>query len=465
MRGEAIISVGQEPLARTVGADVAVPVFGGRFVRYVNLDNAATTPPLEDVWQKLAEIIPWYGSVHRGAGFKSAASTRVLDQSVRIIRKFSDASSESDMVVFGSNTTACVNHLARRLNLTPESTVVISDAEHSSNVLPWKKYCPVIETPADSSGAIDLTRLEDVLKSRHVRLVAVANASNVTGAIQNVHGVARLAHVYGAEVLVDAAQSIAHRKLERRSPESPEHLDYVVYAGHKMYAPFGVGVLVGPKSVFENGWPDQPGGGTVVLIDEGHIVWSDLPSREQGGTPNYFGIVALALTCEELSRIGFDAITAHEKALTDHAIMLFSNLDAVQFYQTPQNETRDRVAVFPFSVSGFNHALVGAYLGVEQGIGVRSGPLCQYALVRTLLKITKRESALIRQQVENGDRRQLYGIVRASCGLNTTLGDLDALADALKALRCDGPSARYEQGLDGEFRAVGWSPRLPFELF
>jgi cysteine desulfurase / selenocysteine lyase len=270
MRGEAITSVGNLPLARTVGDDVPVPVFGGRCVRYVNLDNAATTPPLEAVWQKLAEVIPWYGSVHRGAGFKSAVSTRVLDQSVQIIRRFSDASSGSDMVLFGSNTTACVNHLARRLNLTPKSTVVISAAEHTSNVLPWKKYCPVIEAPADGSGAIDLTRLEQVLKSRQVRLVAVANASNVTGAIQDVYGVARLAHSHGAEVFVDAAQLIAHRKLERRSPDSPEHLDYVVYAGHKMYAPFGVGVLVGPRHVFEDGWPDQPGGGTVS--DFGRVI-------------------------------------------------------------------------------------------------------------------------------------------------------------------------------------------------
>jgi cysteine desulfurase / selenocysteine lyase len=194
-------------------------------------------------------------------------------------------------------------------------------------------------------------------------------------------------------------------------------------------------------------------------------VWSDLPSREQGGTPNYFGIVALALTCEALSEIGFGAIVAHEKALTQHAEKLFSNLDRVRLHRIPQSEGPDGIAVFPFSVSGFDHALVGAYLGVEQGIGVRSGPLCQYALVRNLLKVTKHESALIREQVKKGDRRQLYGIVRASCGLNTTLADLDLLSDALGTLLSDGPSARYEQGLDGEFRAVGWRPALPFHLF
>lgn len=455
------MNIAETPLAHLLGADLHVPVLGGGKSRYINLDNAATTPALVRVWNRLAEIMPWYGSVHRGAGFKSVVSTRIFEAALERILNFSDGHSETDALILGWNTTSCVNNLARRLNLDRDSLVVLSEIEHSSNVLPWRKFAPVTECRSSADGTIDLDRLESILKSRRARLVAITAASNVTGALVDVHAVARLAHQYGAQIFVDAAQLVAHRKLERRPADSPEHLDFVAYAGHKMYAPFGIGVLVGKRATFNHGWPDTPGGGTVKLIDGDEILWADLPEREQGGTPNFPGVIALSEACSALTEIGFERIVEHEQALTTHAKSRLGQNPGVKIHKALNEKGPDSIALFPFSLDKYHPALVGAFLGIEHAIGVRAGHLCQYELVRRLLGVDEGERKRIFAEVESGDRRHLYGIVRASCGLGTTIHDIDALGDALYELIEHGTKAQYVQGLDGEYLAQNWSPELP----
>lgn len=291
-----------------------------------------------------------------------------------------------------------------------------------------------------------------------MRLVAVTAASNVTGAILDVHRMAALAHSYGSQIFVDASQFIAHRKLDRKPAQSPEHLDFLAYSGHKMYAPFGVGVLIGPKDTFSKGWPDEAGGGTINLIDGDEIVWAGLPSREQGGTPNFPGVVALAEACCALEEIGFERIADHERALIRHVRTHLLDLPRVTFYRDLDSLGRESVAVFPFGVDGYHHFLVSAFLGYERGIGVRAGHLCQYALIRRLLSVSEEDRFRIRQEVASGDRRRMYGLVRASCGIATTLDELDILSNALHDLVDQGPAASYEQGMDGECQIRGWTP-------
>jgi cysteine desulfurase/selenocysteine lyase len=460
--GEIVMSEGREPLARLLGADLQVPVWGGGSRRYINLDNAATTPPLERVWNKLAEVMPWYGSIHRGAGYKSLLSTHVFEESLKRIHGFCDGDYANDVLILGVNTTSCANHLARRLNLSPDSLVITSELEHTSNLLPWRKHASTLRCRTAPDGLIDLAHLESILKTRPTRLVAVTAASNVTGIIVNVHAVAALAHRYGAQIFVDAAQFVAHRKLDRRPADSPEHLDYVAFSGHKMYAPFGVGVLIGDRKCFSQGWPDVAGGGTIRLIDGEEIVWAELPGREQGGTPNMAGVVGLAEACATLEQIGFEQIEAHERALTRHAQKLFPKIKGSSTYRSFDLVNSDSVAVFPFSVSNHHHSLIAAFLGVERGIGVRAGHLCQHELVRRFLSISEDDRVRIRHEVESGNSRNMYGVVRASCGIGTTTDDLDALVDALVLLAERGTEAKYHQSADGEYHADGWAPEFTF---
>lgn len=448
------MSLEYQPLAKLLGADLTVPVFGDDVRRYVNLDNAATTPVLQSVWDGLAEIMPWYGSVHRGAGFKSVVSTQLFEDATERILRFSDADPEKDTLVFGLNTTSCINHLARRLRMTREAIVVASEMEHSSNLLPWKKHATLIKCASTSEGLVDLNHLEDILRSHKVRLVAVTAASNVSGVVVDVHTIAKLAHQYGAHIFVDAAQYVAHRKVRRFSQVAAEHLDFLAFAGHKMYAPLGTGVLVGPREVFNKGWPDAPGGGTVHLIDGEQIIWAVLPERERGGTPNFIGIVALAEACRVLTEIGFEKIADHENLLTEELRQRLLLLPEVMVHRPLTPSTQDRVALFPFSVRDRHHGLVATFLGAEHAIGVRSGQLCQFEFVNHLLGVSLSDRAQIVAEVKSGDRRRVPGIVRASCGLGTTIRDLDALTNALHQLMMDGPRAIYQQQLDGEFQIV-----------
>jgi selenocysteine lyase/cysteine desulfurase len=459
------MTIGTIPLARLLGDNIQVPLLGGERSRYINLDNAATTPPFQRVWDRLGEVMPWYGSIHRGAGFKSVISTQLLEESLATILRFSDGDPATDMLALGWNTTSCLNHLARRLQLNNDSFVVTSDTEHSSNILPWRKHAKVLECRASADGKLDYDYLENLIKKNPVALVAVTGASNITGAVTDIHRVASLAHQYGARVLIDAAQLVAHRKIERRPAGSADHLDFVVYGAHKMYAPFGIGVLVASKEIFREGWPDVVGGGTIKLIDGEEIIWSDLPERESGGTPNFPGVIALAEACKVINEIGFDKIEEHEGALLQRASEKLSGVPHISIFRPLDGPNHQGAAVIPFSLPRYHHSLVAAFLGAERGIGVRAGHLCQFELMRRFLNVTKEQRIKVREDIKAGDKRSLYGVVRASCGLGTTTTDIDTLAEALHDLAAGRLKGQYEQGIDGEYRARDWAPALPISEF
>jgi selenocysteine lyase/cysteine desulfurase len=452
---------GESPLAELLGAGLKVPVYEGGLRTYHDLDAAATTPPLRSVWDAVAESMLLYGSIHRGAGYKSVLSTARFESARDAVIRFAGGTPDRDVLVLAANTTTAANALARRLGLQAEDVVVTSEIEHSSNLLPWRKAARVIEYRIGADGALDVDDLQRKVSLYRPKIVAVTAASNVTGALVDVHAAARVAHEGGARVFVDAAQLVAHRRVDRRAPSAAEHLDFVAFAGHKMYAPFGLGVVLGPREVFETGWPDNPGGGTLTLIDGSFVVWNDLPEREIGGTPNYVGLVAMAQACRALETIGFDAIREHEVALACHFRSRMESVEGFSLHRA-LDDLEGGLAVFPFTMDGFHPALVASYLGVERAVGVRAGHLCQYELVRRLLRVPADVQASVRAEVAAGDRRRLYGVVRASTSIGTTIADLDALFESLAELRARGPRATYEQALDGHFMVPGWPATLEF---
>ena len=313
------LAITKTTVPAVVGADLRVPLVTGERVTYANLDHAASAPCLAEVRDAVDELLPWYASVHRGAGFASQVSTRVYEQARDRVRKFVGAHS-SDAVVFTRNTTDALNLLARSV---PRGTaVVLFDSEHHAALLPWRgPNVQRIATPAEESNtasgaAAVVVALDRALAAAPVgpRLVIVTGASNVTGELWPVAELARVARSHGARIALDAAQLAPHRPIDVRAL----NVDYVAFSGHKIYAPFGAGVLVGRADWLQQAQPYLVGGGaTSKVTDHGDrlgVAWSAVPERHEAGSPNVVGVHALASACETLSR-HWEQTIEHEQAL------------------------------------------------------------------------------------------------------------------------------------------------------
>ena len=235
--------------------------------RLINLDYAASTPALRVVQQTVNRFLGWYSSVHRGAGFPSQLSTRVYEEAREMVGAFVGARADQHVVIFGPNTTWALNKLARRIPFAPSDVVVSTELEHHANDLPWRQVAHVVYIRIDAQGRLDEDHYAYLLRrfAGRVRLVTVSGASNVTGVIPPIHRLAEQAHAAGAEIAVDCAQLAPHRAIDIGDLADPAHLDYVAFSGHKLYAPFGAGALVGRRDTFAHGVPDTVGGGTVGL--------------------------------------------------------------------------------------------------------------------------------------------------------------------------------------------------------
>ena len=254
---------------RIAGLEQKVPLLDGQLVRYVNLDNAASTPPLQAVLEAVNEFLPYYSSVHRGTGFKSRVSTAAYDQAHDTIARFVGADVNTNIVILGKNTTEAINKLAYRYPLVERNVVLSTEMEHHSNDLPWRRRAHVVRAKVTEDGRLDEDDVDRLLATfgDRIALLTVSGASNVTGFVQPIHRLARKAHAVGARILVDAAQLAPHRRIDVRPDHDPEHLDFVALSAHKMYAPFGTGALVGPRDLFLQGDPEYQGGGTVDCRD------------------------------------------------------------------------------------------------------------------------------------------------------------------------------------------------------
>jgi cysteine desulfurase / selenocysteine lyase len=422
------------PLA---GADCAVPLADGRQRRYVNLDNAASTPPLRAVLDAVTDFMPWYSSVHRGAGYKSVVSTNRYEDTRSTVARFVGADPRAHVVIFGRNTTEAINKLSYRLALADGDIVLISQLEHHSNDLPWRARARVLRIRADVKGALDEEHAAQLLREHAgcVRLLAVTGGSNVTGHMPDIHRLATLAHAAGARILVDAAQLAPHRRIEMGAIDDPGHIDYLALSGHKMYAPFGVGALIGRRDTFEQGEPEMRGGGTIRFVSTDDVAWAAAPERDEAGTPNVVGAIALAAAIDALERIGMDAIAAHEATLTAHALRGLATVPGLRIYgdHDPRGAPQ-RLGVIPFEVAGVPHDRVAARLAAEHAIGVRNGCFCAHPYLAHLLQLDDAQRRAVQRRLAADDHRDSPGLVRISFGAGNTLDDVDALIAALQAI-------------------------------
>ena len=410
------------PLLAVVGADLAVPLVDGRQVRYVNLDYAASAPALCTVAGHVAQVLPYYSSVHRGAGFTSQVSTALYESARQTVAGFVGARSD-DVVVFTRNTTDALNLLA---GAVPDGgEVIFLDAEHHANLLPWRRLphrC--VEVSHTLAGTVE--RLADALRERPAALVAVTGSSNVTGEILPIARIAALAHAHGARIVVDAAQLAPHRRIDLAALD----LDYLAFSGHKVYAPYGAGVLVGRRDWLDAAPAYLAGGGAVreVGSTDGRVSteWAAAPQRHEAGTPNVLGAAALAAACRAVADLPDGSLEAHETELRTRLVDGLRALRRVRVLQIWPDST-ERIGVVAFSVDGHDSGRVAAYLSAEHGIGVRDGRFCAHPLLARL---------------GYGE-----GAVRASLGLGSSSDDVDRLIDALAQLLAAGES--WDYALDG----------------
>ncbi len=453
---------------QVIGINEEVPLLDGSKSRYINFDNAASTPALAPVQKKVGEFLKWYSNVHRGTGFKSQLSSWVFEEARRIIADFVHAD-EHCCVIFCKNTTEAINKLSSRFQcpaMNKEKPIVLTTImEHHSNELPWRKVAQVVHVELKPDGTINKNDLFTKLKEYkgRIQLVAISGASNVTGYINPIHEIARKVHEAGAQIAVDAAQLAPHRPIDIKPKHDPEHIDYLSFSAHKMYAPYGIGVLIGDKSAFQFGTPDDVGGGTADIVDLENAYWKDLPEREEAGTPDIIGVVALAEVINLIQKIGFEQIIKHETKLTAYALKRLNELPDIVIYGDPDpRHAKNRLGVIAFNIKGMHHALVAAILSYEGGIGVRNGCFCAHPYVKCLLGVTPEEAKRIENMIINRDRSEIPGAVRISFGIYNTKQEIDIFIEMLHKIINKQYRGKYLINKErGEYYPEGFEFRFP----
>ena len=455
-------------MADLIGVGQQVPCLDGIDRTAVELDQAASTQAHPDASARVAEFIPWYSSVHRGAGFRSRYATAAYERARRAVLEFAGRVPDGpDIAIFCRNTTEAINHLAYRLQLHPTDVVVTTVVEHHANLLPWGRVATrrYVECSTEGTFTVDDVCAALDRDGRPPALLALTGASNVTGWLPPLEAIIEAAHERGVRVVVDAAQLAPHRPL-------PSSADFLAFSGHKLYAPFGSGALVGPRNFFEIGDPFLAGGGAVDLVGLDEVIWTAPPDREEAGSPNVVGAVALHAAIDALGGIGWEAIVAHEGELANRlgdGLQAIGGVHLLGPRGPGSADTRatggipvETLPVAAFTIDGMHHALVAARLSAEYAIAVRHGCFCAHPYVVRLLGLAADEVDAYRSEVLEGDHRRVPGAVRASAGLGTSGQDIDSLLAAVAELAGGAPSpVPYQQDpATGDFFPVtdqeGW---------
>ncbi|UAL61290.1 aminotransferase class V-fold PLP-dependent enzyme [Clostridium sporogenes] len=414
-----------------VGSDTKVPLYNGQLSPCINFDNAATTPPLVSVVNAIVKFSPWYSSIHRGTGYKSQLSSKIYEDSREVIGRFVGADLEKDTVIYLKNTTEAINKLSYRLCSCDEDIVLSTSMEHHSNDLPWRNKYKIDYIEVDEFGRLIMEDLENKLikYGGKVKLVTITGASNVTGYINPIYDIAKLVHKFGSKILVDGAQLIPHYKISMKPHTSLEHIDYLAFSAHKMYAPFGIGALIGPKETFIKGNPDYKGGGTVNVVTKDYVLWTDPPEKDEAGTPNVMGVVALVEAKNSITRIGMKNIEVYEQNIFKYAFRNISQIPDIKIYSCA-DINYPRVAIIPFNINGMHHSITAEILSKEFGIAVRSGCFCAQPYVQQILNIPKEEIG----SYADKPMSERPGMVRLSFGMYNDIYEIDFLVMALNKI-------------------------------
>ena len=438
----------------------------GQRSRRLYLDSTASTLMLGPAFRVIEQFLEHYANTHSLMHFSAKIATHEYDWAHRRILSFLGADPQQFTCFFtGSGTTAGMNRLARVFrDIRPDKdTAVISIMEHHSNDLPHRKHMQqVIHVPVevqqDRMMCVSLPALEQILKDNEGRVnyVAMTAVSNVTGIINPIREIARLAHRHGALFIMDAAQSAAHLPIDMASPDDPEAaIDALVFSGHKTYLPGSPGVVVARREHLLAIEPEEVGGGMVDrVLEDRYIVKAHFPDREEAGTPNIPGAIALAATIEILDRIGMDVLQKEEDRLIEEVIRRLKEIPGAIIYGDSEVESCPRAGSVAFNLKDLDHGFVAAALNDYYNIAVRNQCFCAHPYVKEMM-IKDLEAKFGPLDFGNmgTDFRMKAGMVRASFGLYSTLVDVDRFVGAVESLwqRREELLPLYEVNAEGEY--------------
>lgn len=398
-----------------IGAGIHVPTREGTRP-YVNLDNSASTPTFTPVWNAVRQVWRQPGKVQQ----------EIIQEVRSICAGFLGAPLAAYDVIFTSNTTEAINLTAESLSRETEKEiepVVLSTLlEHSSNDLPWRMIPrhSLIRLPIDDEGFFDLNELDSLLCAynqknlygkKRITLLAVSGASNVLGVCNDLAEISRIVHQYGARVMVDAAQLVAHRKVEMEKCG----IDYLAFSAHKVYAPFGCGVLVVKKGLL-------------------HFSFEELELIRSSGEENAGGIASLGKALVLLQRIGMEVIREEEKTLTRRALHGLAQISGLRVYGIKDPDSprfSQKIGVILFGLKGMMAGKVAKELAERSGIGVRSGCHCAHILIKHLLSVPPWAQQFQRMILILLPKVRLPGLVRISLGIGNSEEDVDTLIRVL----------------------------------
>lgn len=420
-------------------------------VNYVNLDNAATTPPFWAVQNKIGEYLKSYGSVHRGAGEKSKVSTDGYEESREYIKKFVNAPNDSYMILT-PNTTGAMNTAAYFFSFL-KGKVAVSSIEHSSSWLPWIKaegikrlgvgQVPyneldnaniriqklggkqVVQYEVNENFEFEPATIKKIFKENDIKVLVLTASSNATGYCPNIKEIGEIVHLHGAYFIVDACQFIQHHKIDMQEMG----IDFLAASGHKFYAPFGGGFLIGPKKFLDKFLPHDIGGGNLPYITKsGEFLRYKNQLAHDPGTPNAVSMIAMAEALKQIKKIGIKNIEKYELSLTRQVFDALEQIPNIELYVNKKHLN----TIISFNIRGENFRKVAERLNKRFGIGVRAGSFCVYNVVRNLLHIED-DSQIIEDVIE-GKEDAVPGFVRASFSLCNTKKDAERFISAIKEL-------------------------------
>ena len=395
----------------------------GYIRKNIYLDNAASCLAFNKVKQSVDEFLLNYGSVHRGSGYNSEISTLAYELSRKNILNIIGGT-ENDCVIFTNNTTDSINKFCL-INQDKSKKVLISDIEHSSNLLPWKKYFQVVQFET-INFKIDSNIIESYLKNDEFEFVAVSAASNITGYYTNLEEIYTVCKKYGVKLFVDASQYAPHRI------PSLKYADVIAYCGHKMGAPFGIGVLAGSKELL-NKESSITGGGNIIYMDKnGNPIYKETPYMQEAGTPNSVAAIAINEAHNILyNTIGEKELQMHTEKLN---ICIRDSIDKLKeygynVYFAEEINDRSPILVISNTVKSNKETvklLNSSYKEYDKHIFCREGAFCAYNILEKMHSQLKFINPVI-----NGKLNPKYSLIRLSAGFINSEEDIYYTVDKL----------------------------------
>lgn len=457
-----------------IGLDTQYTTADGSVLTRLHLDGAASPLASKTAIDTFTELLPHYSNTHSYVHNSAKISSKALAWAHTQVLNFLGASHQQYVSIFsGAGTTAAINRIARGLAMArPNKKVVLtSSMEHHANDLPHRQfgnkvhYIPLTNEGA-ASGAIDLDAYESLLKlhSGSINYVAVSSVSNVTGIRNPIAKMTEMAHSHGALILVDGAQSVAHCKTELDKLD----VDFFIFSGHKVYTPSSPGVLVAKKDVLGTLEGQDLGGGSVSSVSYfDYQLLDSYPDREQSGTPNIIGAIALASVLNQLKKQPAGTVEQHSCDTMGYLYKRLLNEASITVYG---DNNLSRIGALSFNHQNIDHGLLAAILNDYFGIAVRNECFCAHPYVSSLLKeeLWALDLSDIPEEQQEMYVNRKRGMVRASISLYNTTADVDRLMCALKLIdkKIDDFRPKYTVQPDGSYvnseYEIDWTSGLDF---